>query len=89
MREKLDRRVHIGAGSMDPTRMTCEAQDHMQIPVMANGSQIRWQKGFQEEQVVLPDKVDGLLERRSDLAWHDLDIDVGMRKLTIPFDLYR
>ena len=35
---------------------------------------------------MFPDKVHSLLERRVDLGWYQMDIDVGMHRLTIPFD---
>ena len=41
---------------------------------------------FREQHVVSPDKVHGLLDRRFDLGWYQLDIDVGSQRLTMPFD---
>ena len=42
---------------------------------------------FREQHIVSPDKVHNLLERREDLGWYLLDVNVGMDRLTEPFDL--
>ena len=39
-----------------------------------------------EQHVVSPDKVHGLLDRRDDLGWYQLNVDDGMIRLTLPFD---
>ena len=44
-------------------------------------------KFFKEQQIVAPEKVVSLLERRADLGWYQLDIDVGADRLTDVFDL--
>ena len=41
---------------------------------------------FRKQYVVSPDKVYSLLERCTDFGWYQLDLDVGMHQLTIPFD---
>ena len=41
---------------------------------------------FREQQVVSPDKVHSFLERRADMGWYQLDVQVSKHKLSEPFD---
>ena len=41
---------------------------------------------FREQHKVALDKVEGLLERRMDLVWYQLDINVGVDRITEAFE---
>ena len=41
---------------------------------------------FREQHIISPEKVHGFLERRDDLGWYQLDIDLGLDAMTEPFD---
>ena len=54
---------------------------------MADCPQVIDNKGFiREQRIVSHEKVHGLLERRDDLGWYQLDLDVGLDRMTEPFD---
>ena len=41
---------------------------------------------FREQHIVSPEKVHGFLEKREELGWYQLDVNVGRDRLTEPFD---